>query len=116
MRFCKIAIDPIDEVQSTVGADAENVQKGERFTLLGSLKHKKLRQNSDGLQVYGEGPKYLQARLSAKFCVPESTLDVRSTSKGVKPSLITRARRKHGIIKNSRTPCGANIPKNPPSP
>eukprot|EP00960_Hanusia_phi_P056240 763194-Hanusia_phi.AAC.5 len=56
MLLCEVSVDPVDDVESSVSPDAENVEQREGFSLLGLLQHEELRQDGNGLEVDRESP------------------------------------------------------------
>jgi hypothetical protein len=72
VRLGEVPIYPIDDVERSIRADAEDVEQCESFALLGSLEHEQLRQDRDGLQVYRKGPQNLPSfteKLQFKQCL-----------------------------------------------
>lgn len=51
--------DPVEEIQGSIQAQAEQIVGGDRLCLAGLADHEELRQDCHRLQVDGEGPKNL---------------------------------------------------------
>lgn len=58
--LCKIPVNPIGNVERPVCSQRKEVMCGDRFCLSCPLQHEELWQNSDGLEVDGEGPAELE--------------------------------------------------------
>ena len=54
-----VAVDPVEDVEATVGAKSEQVVAGDRLGLPSLGDHEQLGQDGDTLQVDGEGPQDL---------------------------------------------------------
>ena len=57
-----ISVDPVCEVQSTVGAENEDIAEDERLSFAGLSDHEELGDDGDTLQVDGECPENLHHR------------------------------------------------------
>ncbi len=52
MPLREVAVDPVDDVQAAIRADAENIEEGEGFTLFRSLEHEELGKDCNRLEIY----------------------------------------------------------------
>ena len=54
-----IAVDPVEDVEATVGAESKEIVAGDRLRLAGLADHEELGEDGDTLQVDGECPEDL---------------------------------------------------------
>ena len=54
-----VSVDPVEDVEPPVGAEREQVVRGDGLGLPGLGHHEELRQDGHGLQVDGERPQHL---------------------------------------------------------
>lgn len=54
-----VSVDPVGDVQGTVDAERKEVVGRDGLSLTGALQHEELRQDGDGLEPDGKGPKDL---------------------------------------------------------
>ena len=54
-----VSVDPVEDVEATVGAESEEIVAGDGLSLAGLADHEELGEDSDALQVDGEGPEDL---------------------------------------------------------
>ena len=54
-----ITVDPVEDVETTVGAESKEIMAGDRLRLPGLADHEELGQDGHALQVDGEGPEDL---------------------------------------------------------
>jgi len=54
-----VSVDPIENVEATVGAESEEIVTGDALSLASFRNHEELRQDSHALQIDGEGPEDL---------------------------------------------------------
>lgn len=59
MALCKVAIDPVGDVQGSVDAQGEQVVGGDGLGFPRPLQHEQLRQDGDTLQPERKGPEHL---------------------------------------------------------
>jgi len=57
--FAIVSVDPVEDVEATVGAESKQVVAGDALSLSSFGHHEELGQNGHALQVDGEGPEDL---------------------------------------------------------
>jgi len=57
-----VSVDPVEDVQCTVGTQRKQVMRCDGFSFAGFWYHEELRKDGDGFQVDGEGPQHLHHR------------------------------------------------------
>jgi len=57
-----VSVDPVEDVECTVGAQREQIMRGDGFSFARFGYHEELGQDGDGFQIYREGPQHLHHR------------------------------------------------------
>ena len=83
-----VAVDPVEDVEATVGAEGEQVVAGDRLGLPGLGDHEQLGQDGDALQVDGEGPQDLH---HAELVVDDKTEEDAGAKEELNPECVVVA-------------------------
>ena len=71
VSVCKVPVNPVGDVQSTIQAKSKEVVSRNRLRFAGSLEHEQLRQNCDRFKPDRESPEHLHGR--QQFISPTNT-------------------------------------------